>query len=102
MNGTEELASQADKAFLTGTVMQANDETLSQYLHGISNRHVNNDGLRHREIIRGITINHLLLKHHIDGLNQRNETTQNLVLLLGGISLVALVVQIGVALLLRP
>ena len=60
----------ADTAFKTGSVLTENNETLLQHLHGLSNQNNINAGTQHRDIIRGLTINNILLQRHIDSLQQ--------------------------------
>ena len=66
----------ADKAFRMGKVLSDDNETLLSHLSGLSNLTNINTGTQHRDIIRGITINHILLQRHVDSLNKQNSKTQ--------------------------
>ena len=86
----------ADRAFLTGAILSQESEELLAHLHGLSNQTNINTGTQHRDIIRGITINHILLQRHIDvlqqnitALNKQNEKTQRLVIALAVAALIA-------------
>ncbi len=86
----------ADRAFRTGAVLTQTNEELLVHLHGLSNLTNVNTGTQHRDIIRGITINHILLQRHIDvlqqnitALNKQNEKTQRLVIALAIAALIA-------------
>jgi hypothetical protein len=83
-----------DKAFRSGTVLNESNEKLLTYLHGLSNQNNTNSGTQHRDIIRGITINHILLQRHIDSLNKQDSKTQKLVIVLAVAALLSSVVQI--------
>ncbi|MEW6353422.1 MAG: hypothetical protein AB1469_03860 [Pseudomonadota bacterium] len=65
-----------ENAFREGTITSASDEDLSKHLLALANKPIDNDRIKHRDIIRGITINHMLLQHHIDRLNSQNSKTQ--------------------------
>ena len=71
-----------ENAFREGTVMEQSDETLSSFLVALSNKVIQNENVRHRDIIRGITINHILLQRHIEALDRKNSRTTWLVILL--------------------
>lgn len=51
----------ADDAFTSGNVLTDDKQTLLAYLFGLSNQSNYNTGTQQRDLIRGITINHLLL-----------------------------------------
>lgn len=78
-----------EDAFRDGTVEQKDAATLQKYLVALTNQVVHNDSVRHREIIRGITINHILMQRHIDGLNNQNRKTECWVIALAVASLIA-------------
>jgi hypothetical protein len=59
---------QADRAFKTGTVMSDDNATLLCHLHGLANQNNINAGTQHRDMIRGVTINHILMQRHIETL----------------------------------
>lgn len=58
----------ADAAFRTGRVLTESNETLLAHLHGLSNQNNINTGTQHRDIIRGLTINNILLQRHVESL----------------------------------
>lgn len=95
--GILEQYENAHAAFLTGKVMSDDNETLLNHLSGLANQNNINEGTQHRDIIRGITINHLLLQHHIDNLNKQNSRTQKLVVALTVASLIGTAVQVWYA-----
>jgi hypothetical protein len=72
----------AGKAFDENTLATCDDATLQRHLVALANEPVPNTAVQHRNIIRGITINHLLLQRHIDRLNHQNSITQRLVIAL--------------------
>lgn len=72
----------AGKAFDENALSDCDDKTLQEYLIAFAKEDVPNPALQHRNIIRGITINHLLLQRHIDRLNKKNSITQQLVIVL--------------------
>lgn len=84
----------ADKAFRSGSVLSDDNEKLIAHLYGLSNQNNINSGTQHRDVIRGITINHILLQRHIDSLNKQNAKTQKWVITLAVAALVSSVVQI--------
>ena len=87
----------AHEAFRTQRILSDSNEKLIEYLHGLSNQNNINTGTQHRDIIRGLTINHILLQRHINGLNRQNEKTQRWVIALAVAALIAAVVQTTVA-----
>ena len=87
----------ADKAFRSGAVLSQNNETLLAHLHGLSNQNNTNTGTQHRDIIRGITINNILMQRHIDALNKQNTRTQKLVIVLTVAALLVGIPQIWFA-----
>ena len=90
---------EANSAFKSGAIALCNKEQLNRYLLVIANQHIGNQAIQHRDVIRGIWINHLLLQKHIDDLDRKNNTLQRWFLAFAIASLIASVVQIGVALL---
>ena len=58
----------ADLAFHTGEVLKADNKTLLRYLSGLANTNNINVGTQHRDVIRGLTINNILLQHHVTDL----------------------------------
>lgn len=84
----------ADKSFRSGSVLSDDNEKLIAHLYGLSNQNNTNSGTQHRDMIRGITINHILLQRHIDSLNKQNAKTQKWVIALAVAALISSVVQI--------
>ena len=80
-------------AFQNGDIQQCDNDTLQKHLLILCSRHENNESIRHRDIIRGITINHIILQRHIDGLNRRNEKLTWWVIALAVAALVSATVQ---------
>jgi hypothetical protein len=83
-----------DSAFQKGIFINADDETLLKYLTSLSNQNIVNSQLHHRDIIRGLTINHLILQRHIDKLNKQNAKTELWVIALAVAALISSIVQI--------
>lgn len=78
-----------EDAFSNGQVESQDSDTLKKYLLALSNQPIHNELVRHRDIIRGITINHLLLQRHIETLNQQNSKTQRWFMVFAVISAIA-------------
>lgn len=76
-----------DELFSQGAVFEASDEELMHALEELSNGHVANDMVRHREVIRGITINAMLNQHHIDKIESRNTRLTRLIVILTIVSI---------------
>ena len=94
----------ANTAFTTGTLLSCDSATLQNHLLAISNQQIRNDTIQHRDIVRGITINHILLQRHIDvlqqhitALNKQNAKTQKLVVALTLASLIGTGAQVWYA-----
>lgn len=81
-------------AFHTGAVFTESRAKLLEHLSGLSNQNNTNTGTQHRDIIRGITINHLLLQQYINTLERKSKNTQMWFIVLAVLSLVGTVVQI--------
>jgi hypothetical protein len=92
--GQQESYDRMNAAFGQNTVHSASPETLSKYLVSLSNQPIQNSAVQHRDIIRGITINHILLQRHIDSLNKQNSTIQKWVIALAVAALISSVAQI--------
>lgn len=71
-----------ENAFRKGTINEHDSATLGEFLMALSNQPIENDRVKHRDIIRGITINHMLLQRHVDALDKKNDLTQKLVIAL--------------------
>lgn len=87
----------AHDAFRTGAIESCDNVALRRYLYGLSNQNNTNTGTQHRDIIRGLTINHILLARHIDMLEKRGARTQKLVIWLTVAAVFGTVVQTALA-----
>jgi hypothetical protein len=83
----------AGKAFESGNIESCDDATLRGYLQAISNQQIQNGSIQHRDIVRGITLNHMLLQRHIDRLDRQNTKTQRWVMALAVASLMGTTAQ---------
>ena len=83
-----------EEAFVNNTITDCNDEALQKHLLLLSIEPIENTSVQHRNIIRGITINHILLQRHIDRLNKQNAKTERWVIALAIAALISSVVQI--------
>ena len=92
---SEQQYQSVDNAFRTGVVWTDDKERLLEHLSGLSNQAHLNTNMQHRDIIRGITINHLLLQKYIDSLERKSTNTQIWFIVLAVLSLVGTVVQIS-------
>ena len=83
------LRSEISRAFEEGSIFQADENTLLRYLQSLCSQDVPNHTVRHRELLRGFTINYIQLERLIRLLEARNNTTQRwfMVLALGSIVL---------------
>lgn len=86
-----------EDAFRDGVIASETSDVLQKHLLALSNQVIRNDAVQHRDIIRGITINHILLQRHIDGLNKQNSKTEKLVIALTVASLIGTGVQVWYA-----
>jgi hypothetical protein len=80
---------EADEAFEAGAVEKASAEQLSKWLQALCCGRVVNDQIKHREVIRGITINHVQMARVIGEveatmkrIDDANKKTQVLVVVL--------------------
>ena len=80
-----------EDAFRDGKINEQSNEKLSSYLIALSNEVIPNENVRHRDIIRGLTINHVLLQRHIEELNKQNSKTQRWFMLFAVISAIGAV-----------
>ena len=94
----------AHTAFLTKAVLTQDNETLLEHLHGLSNQNNINTGTQHRDVIRGITINNILLQRHINSLQShitaldaKNSKLQWWVMALAVAALASAIVQTTIA-----
>lgn len=93
----QEAYDRMDLAFQDGSFKIASSETLHHYLISLANQNIPNTQVQHRDVIRGLTINHILLQRHIEGLNKQNSKTQKLVIALTVASLIGTFAQIWYA-----
>jgi hypothetical protein len=70
------LRSEISTAFETGSIFQADNEKLLQYLQSLCSEDVPNEAVRHRELLRGFTINYIQMARLIGLLETRNKRTQ--------------------------
>ena len=77
-----------DELFDKKLVFEASDENLNDALIELSTGHVPNDMVRHREIIRAITINTIKSQRHIDKIENRNTKLTYLIILLTVVSII--------------
>ena len=84
--------SKVDQAFQVGTVTTASDAELMSYLTTLCTGNVPNPSIQHREIIRGITINHIQMARVITRLNRQNTILTWVVIVLAVASIVATIV----------
>ena len=61
-----------EDAFRDGTIESQDSETLARFLLALANKPIPNESVRHRDIIRGLTINHMLLQRHNKSLSDSN------------------------------
>jgi len=92
--------SEIDRAFREDTVSSASDEQLQRWLRNICNGAIPNETIRHREIVRGLTINNIQMARAIDNLkvtmrklNSGNERTQKFVLVLTVVAVIVGAIQ---------
>ena len=83
-----------EDAFRDGVIASETSDVLQKHLLALSNQVIRSDAVQHRDIIRGITINHILLQRHIDGLNKQNSKTEKLVIAFTVASLIGTGVQV--------
>ncbi|MDD4996974.1 MAG: hypothetical protein PHI99_02415 [Syntrophales bacterium] len=96
------IHSSLDTAFENNSVTNATDDELQSWLQNLSTGNTVNETIRYREIIRGITINSLITKRHIDRLNTRSEFIQWLVIIFAFFSLIASAINIFISLQTKP
>ena len=76
-----------DNHFATGEILKVPEETLQKYLWSLCSEGIDNERVRHRAIVRALTINHIQMQKHIDKLNKQNNRLQWLVAILAAASL---------------
>lgn len=86
---------EVERAFRDWTVAGAPDSEHIEILRHLCDQPIQNDGIRHRELLRGITVNHLQmgrvirdLEKTICELHAANEKTQTLVIILAIIAII--------------
>lgn len=62
-----------DSAFERGTVWQAPDAQLEEYMQTLATGHVPNEMVRHREIIRSMTINYIQMSRLIKRIDEEHK-----------------------------
>lgn len=88
-----------DEAFTHGNVGEASPEQLEKWLKTLCTGRVPNEQVRHREIIRGITINHIQMSRMIRNLDESNRRTQIVVVVLALAAVIVGVIQILIGIL---
>ncbi len=88
---------EANKAFHSESILKADDDTLLRHLYGLSNYPVRNEMLHPGLVVRGLTINHVLLQRHIEKLDRRATVLQWIVITLTALAVLVGGVQIWVA-----
>ena len=91
--GKQEAYDKMDAAFQDGSFESADNDTLQRYLISLSNQNIPNSSVQHRDIIRGLTINHILLQNHITDLDAKNSKLQWWVIFLAVVALVSAIIQ---------
>jgi len=74
--------SEFDTAFKDGTVNNASDDKLIEYLQTLSTGAIANDRIHHREMIRGMTINHIQMSRMMRKFDARNRSLTILIIIL--------------------
>ncbi|HOE15936.1 MAG TPA: hypothetical protein PLX02_01245 [Syntrophorhabdaceae bacterium] len=82
------LQDEINEVFKDGTILTASEERLQMYLKALSSDPIPNDMVRHREIIRALTINHIQMQRHVDSLNRKNNSIQIWIIILAGINII--------------
>ena len=100
------LRGELEQAIKTGDIVNATPEQLQRWLISVCTGYIPNHMVHPREIVRGITINHIQmaqtirqLEDTIERLNTENKRTQWLVILLAVITLSVGIVQVIVSVL---
>ena len=63
----------AQAAFASGAISTADRATLQSYITVIAQNTTGDDGVQARDTIQALTINHLIMQHHIDTLERRGK-----------------------------
>jgi len=86
-----EEQSRMNRAFEEESVFKASEKELRFYLKVLCREAVPNPSVQHREIVRGITINNLMMAHVLQRLSSSNT---RLSIALGAVSVASLAVSI--------
>jgi hypothetical protein len=86
--------SEMDESFAHGTIGDATPEELEKWLKILCTGNIQNESIRHREIIRGITINHIQMSRMIRHLDESNRRTQFVVVVMAIAAVIVGIVQI--------
>ena len=78
---------EVQSAFGDGSFSQADQDTLRRYISAIAKNATGDDAVQSRDIVQALTINHLSLQRHIEGMEARNKRTQIFVVVLALASL---------------
>src|SRR2546423_5585194 len=96
----DKIRGETTRAFARGTIFTASDEDLARYLRGICTGAIPNDYIRHAEIVRGITINHIQMSRVIlelettmRHLSAANDKTQSRITTLTIVAVIVGIVQ---------
>lgn len=84
-----QLRVEMEAAFGNNEILTVPEETLQKYLSVLCTEPVPNELVRHREIIRALTINHLQIQRYINKLNTRNTILTCLIIFLTVLTSVA-------------
>lgn len=76
-----------NRVFSDGSVFDADDADLKRFLRHLSSGHVRNDMVRHREIIRGLTINTIKTFRFLDAADRKNKIYTNIIIVLSVIAI---------------
>jgi hypothetical protein len=82
-----------DELFDNKHVFEASDNNLDDALYELSTGRVSNDMVRHREVIRAITINSIKQQRHIDKIENRNQKLTYIIIALTGVSIILSIVS---------
>ncbi len=77
------------EAFASGNVFNAPDSELYAYLNALCKTPFDNERIRHRVIIQGLTIGQLLMKNFASRLDRKNTLLTVVVIILATVSICA-------------
>ena len=83
-------------AFNDETVIKKDSETLQKFLLLIANNATGDDAAQARDIVQGLTINHILLQRHIEKIENGNRNIQIIIVILMIISIATSCIQIWI------